>query len=136
MKLRSLLGLETWKSEKHLNLKWNRSHAYSYFSGVSCWNYFAILMIFGSLKHLELYKNSCFECCRQYTVIAYDCMSSKKKKRWKQLYLKFKWKNFPKQLKFTFGLMEYWYMINQSLKNTRRSYCVSVAREQTQRVCF
>lgn len=38
----------------------------------------SILMMFGSLQHLELHKNSCIERCRQYTVIAYDCMSLKK----------------------------------------------------------
>lgn len=52
-------------------------------------------MIFGSLKHLKLYKNSCFECCRQYTVIAYDCMSSKKKKKIKTVVFEIQMENLP-----------------------------------------
>lgn len=79
-------------------------------------NFFYVLMIFGSLQHLELHKNSCIEHCRQYTVIAYDCMSLKKIKT--TAYLKFKWKNIAEQLKFMFGLMEY--MIDQSLKNNSK----------------
>lgn len=59
-------------------------------------------MMFGSLQHLELHKNSCIEHCRQYTVIAYDCMCLKKIKTTALFEVQ-----MEKQLKFGFGLMEY-----------------------------
>lgn len=79
----------------------------------------SILVIFSSLQHLELDKSSCIKCCRQYTVIAYDCMSSKKIKTTASFEIQME-SNFPKELKFTFWLMDYWYIINRSIKNNSK----------------
>lgn len=66
----------------------------------------SILIIFNSLQHLELDKSSCIKCCRQYTVIAYDCMSLKKMKTTALFEIQME-NNFPKELKFTFRLIGY-----------------------------